>query len=264
MSQPKLPVTLAIITLNEESNISRCIESVPWASEVIVVDSGSTDQTVAIARKLGAVVQHQDFLGFRKQKQVAVEMASYNWILSLDADEALSQELSEEIQKKFKDDLKADGYMMPRLSYHMGRWIRHGGWYPDYQLRLFNKHTAHWGGGHVHEKVVAEKVERFKNNIHHWVFRDLTHQVEANNRYSGLGAQDLKDKKKKFNILKLIFKPISKFLECYVTKRGFLDGLPGFIIAVGAAYSVFLKFAKLYELESVKSKQSESKQKGIL
>lgn len=243
----KLPVTLAIITLNEEQNIARCIQSVPWASEVIIVDSGSTDKTIQIAEKLGAKVHDHAFQGFRKQKQMATDLASHEWVLSLDADEALSPELSKEIFKSHP--WSADGYLMPRLSFHMGRWIRHGGWYPDFQLRLFNKKRAYWGGGHVHEKIECEKKQKFKAPINHWVFKDLTHQVAANNRYSGLGAKDLFDRKKKFNLGKLLVKPISKFFECYIVKRGFMDGLPGFIIAVGAAYSVFLKFSKLYELE---------------
>ncbi len=242
-----LPVTLAIITLNEEQNIARCIQSVPWASEVIIVDSGSTDKTLQIAEKLGAKVHSHPFQGFRKQKQMATDLATHEWVLSLDADEALSAQLSKEIFESYP--WSADGYMMPRLSYHMGRWIRHGGWYPDLQLRLFNKQRAHWGGGHVHEKVECARKHKFKAPIHHWVFKDLTHQVAANNRYSGLGAKDLFERKKKFNLGKLLVKPVSKFFECYFVKRGFMDGLPGFIIAVGAAYSVFLKFSKLYELE---------------
>lgn len=251
-AQEKIPISLAIITLNEEAHIARCIQSVPWASEVIVVDSGSQDKTVEIAKELGAQVYAQKFLGFGPQKQWALDKTNQDWVLSLDADEALSPELSQEIQKKWKEGFEAQGYFLPRLSYHMGRWIRHGGWHPDYQLRLFNKKFARWGGGHVHEKIICEKTKKLKHVIYHWVFRDLSHQVEANNRYSSLGAQDLKDRKKKFCLCKLLFKPISKFVECYFFKRGFLDGLPGFIIAVGASYSVFLKFSKLYESQIVK------------
>lgn len=245
----KLPVSLVIITLNEELNIAKCIQSVPWASEVIVLDSGSQDKTVEIAQKLGAVTVHQKFLGFRDQKQKATNLASYNWVISLDADEALSPELSQELHKLIKETPQADGYYIPRISYHMGRWIRHGGWYPDYQLRFFNSQKAQWGGGHVHEKIECAKKAYLKSPIQHWVFKNLTHQVAANNTYSTLGARDLFDTKKRFCIFKLLLKPVSKFIETYILKRGFLDGMPGFIIAVSAAYSVFLKFSKLYELE---------------
>ncbi len=254
----KRPISLVIITLNEEENIARCIQSVPWADEIVVIDSNSRDRTKEIAESLGAKVYTQEFLGFRNQKQKATDLAKNDWVLSLDADEALSLGLSQEILKTFDTTPIHDGYTMPRLSFHLGRWIRHGGWYPDRQLRFFNRKKAHWGGGHVHERVSCEVVGSFQNNILHYVFRDLSHQVEANNRYSGLGAQDLFDRGKKYSLLKLIFKPISKFLETYVWKLGFLDGLSGYVISVGAAYSVFLKFAKLKELEA-RSKNEKHK-----
>lgn len=257
----KLPISLVIITYNEEKNVARVIESVPWANEVIVVDSGSTDRTVEIAKSLGAKTHLQNFLGFKKQKQFATDMSQNDWVLNLDADEMLSPELSKEIQELYNVGFTFDGYMIPRLSYHLGRWIRHGGWHPDNQLRLFNKKKARWGGGHVHEKVEAQKVGKLKKNILHFVFRDLTHQVEVNNKYSSLGARELFENKKKFCILKLIFKPISKFIELYFYKKGFLDGLAGFVIAVGAAYSVFLKFSKLKELQDPNFQNTIGRQK---
>lgn len=260
----KRPISLVIITLNEDENIARCIQSVPWADEVIVLDSDSKDKTREIATSLGAKVHTQKFLGFRDQKQMATDLAKNDWVLCLDADEALSLALSEEIIHQFDTTPIQDGYKMPRLSFHMGRWIKHGGWYPDRQLRFFNRKKAKWGGGHVHEKVECANVGVFKNNILHYVFRDIKHQVDANNRYSSLGAQDLFDRKKKFCLLKLFIKPISKFLETYVWKLGFLDGLPGFVISVGASYSVFLKFSKLKELEQIaKKKEFEASRNRI-
>lgn len=250
----KLPVSLVIISLNEEDNIERCISSCPWASEVILLDSGSTDRTTEIAKKNGAEVFVEKFRGYREQKQRATELAKNDWIISLDADEALSPQLSQEIQNSFAHNQQKDGFEMPRKSFYMNRWITHGGWYPDKQLRFFNRQKAKWVGGHVHERVSAANVASFKSPILHWVFKDLKDQIDANNRYSGYGALDLFHKGKKFSVLKLIFKPISKFLETYLVKRGFLDGLPGFIISVGAAYSVFLKFSKLWELEQGEKK----------
>lgn len=256
----KRPISLVIITLNEDENIARCIASVPWADEVIVLDSESKDKTREIAESLGAKVHVQKFLGFRDQKQKATDLAKNDWILALDADEALSLGLSQEILHTFDTTPIQDGYRMPRLSFHLGRWIKHGGWYPDRQLRFFNRKKAKWGGGHVHEKIDCENVGTLKNNLLHYVFKDLKHQVDANNRYSSLGAQDLFDRGQKFCLIKLLLKPVSKFLETYVWKLGFLDGLPGFVISVGAAYSVFLKFAKLKELQqAVKKKEFEAK-----
>lgn len=243
---------MAIICLNEAGNIERCIQSVPFADDVVVVDSGSTDGTIELARAAGARVFVEEWRGFREQKKRATDLCHNDWVLSLDADEALSTEAATEIQKLWArgEQDSADGYEFPRLSWNLGRWIRHGGWYPDRQLRLYHRQRAEWqGGGHVHERVRASRVVRLTQPILHWPFPNLTEQVSTNNRYSGLGAHELYDRGRRFRLAKLVFKPCSKFLETYVIKRGFLDGLPGFIIAVGAAYSVFLKFAKLWELE---------------
>lgn len=250
--QAKLPLSLAIICLNEAENIERCIRSVPFASDVVIVDSGSTDGTPEIARRLGARVFVEEWRGYRDQKRRATELAQNDWVLSLDADEALSPEAAEEILRVLQKTQgpAVDGYEFPRLTFNLGRWIRHGGWYPDWQLRLYDRTRAEWqGGSHVHERVSAGLVLRMKAPILHWPFPDLAEQVATNNRYSGLGARELYDRGVRFSLLKLIFKPGSKFFETWLIKRGFQDGLPGFIISVGAAYSVFLKFAKLWEIE---------------
>ncbi|MES2962614.1 MAG: glycosyltransferase family 2 protein [Bdellovibrionota bacterium] len=245
-------ISLAIICLDEAENIERCIRSVPFADEIVVVDSGSKDGTVEIAQRLGARVLQEPWRGFRDTKQLATDRCSHDWILSLDADEALSPEAQAEVEALLSSPEleKQDGYEFPRLTWNLGRWIRYGGWYPDRQLRLFNRKRASWkGGDHVHERVAAERVGRLSARIQHWPFSTHAEQVATNNRYSGLGAQELQAKGKRFSIAKLVFKPWSKFMETYFLKRGFLDGLPGFIISVGAAYSVFLKWAKLWELE---------------
>ncbi|MGZ3771306.1 MAG: glycosyltransferase family 2 protein [Bdellovibrio sp.] len=247
----KLPISLVIITLNEENHIERCIRSAPFVDDVVVVDSFSTDRTVEIAEKCGARVFKEHWRGFGPQKAFAAEQALNAWVISLDADEALSPELAEEIVRSFSGFDSEAGYLVSRKSYHLGRWINHGGWYPDYQLRLFNKNNSQWNTAALHEKVEVKKQLKLKHDLLHYVFDSLSDQVITNDRYSSLGAKQLTESRKKFSILKLIFKPISKFVETYVFKCGFLDGLPGFIISVGAAYSVFLKFAKLWEMERV-------------
>jgi glycosyltransferase involved in cell wall biosynthesis len=256
-------LSLAIICLNEASNIERCIRSVPFANEIIVLDSGSTDDTQKIAKGLGAKVFDEEWRGFRRQKQRATDLCTNDWVLSLDADEALSAEAQAEIQKLFESPVELnqfDGYEFPRQTWNLGRWILHGGWFPDRQLRLFHKGRAVWRGGeHVHEKVFAEKVGTLDFPILHWPFPQHSDQVATNNRYSSLGAGELRAKGKRFSFFKLIFKPWSKFFETYLFKRGFQDGLPGFIIAVGAAYSVFLKFAKLWEIERAESLEAARK-----
>ena len=249
-------ISATIITYNEEKNIRRCIESLDFVDEIVVVDSLSSDNTCAIAKELGAKVIDQKFLGHIDQKQLAVENATNDWVLSLDADEEVSPELKASIVELIKKPLEYDAYEMKRVSFHLGRWIRHGGWYPDKKIRLFNRQKAHWGGYNPHDKVIVNgKVGMLEGDLKHYVFTDLRHNIDTNNSYSSIMAEDLYKKGKKFSYLKLFFKPVGKFLEVYIYKRGFLDGMAGFIIAVGASYSMFLKFAKLWELERVKKGQ---------
>lgn len=245
----KLPLSLVLITKNEEHRLERCLRSVPFAAEVVVLDSGSTDGTVALAKGLGARVFVEDWRGFGPQRRRAVELASHDWVLCLDGDEALSPELAAEIEARFETLDPAAGYRSPRLSFHLGRWIRHGGWHPDWQLRLFHRAHAGWSEAAVHERVEATRVESLRGSILHWVFEDLSHQVRTNDRYSSLQARELFERGVRSSLWKQITKPKVKFFECYLFKGGFLDGWPGFVIAVGAAYSVFLKWAKLRELE---------------
>ncbi|MBX3022010.1 MAG: glycosyltransferase family 2 protein [Bdellovibrionales bacterium] len=241
------PLSLVVITRNAEAHLDRCLKSVPFASDVVVLDCGSNDRTQEIATANGARVFEEEWRGFGPQKRRATELANTDWVLNLDADEALSPESQEELKRLLINAPAEDAFAFPRLSFHMGRWIRHGGWYPDLQVRLYDRRRAQWTTAPIHEKVAANKIGRLKQPILHWVFDDLTHQVNTNNRYSGLGADDLIAKGRRFSLFNLIVKPQVKFLETYIWKRGFLDGMPGFIIAVGAAYSVFLKWAKLWE-----------------
>ncbi|MBX3041903.1 MAG: glycosyltransferase family 2 protein [Bdellovibrionaceae bacterium] len=253
----KLPLSLVVITKNEEANIERCLRSAPFAADIVVVDSGSTDQTVNLAERHGARVFTEPWRGYGPQKKFAVGKATHDWVLSLDADEALSPELAKEIQERFAGLDERAGYLIPRKSFHLGRWILHGGWYPDYQLRLFNRTHAQWDEEEVHEKVEVERKERLKQPLLHWVFEGVSDQVITNDRYSSLQAGNLAKAGKRFSLLKLIFKPWSKFIECYFFKRGFQDGLPGLIIAVGAAYSVFLRWSKLWEIEKLQRKDGQ-------
>jgi len=250
----KLPISLVIVTLNEEKNIERCLRSVLWAQDIVVLDSGSQDRTCEIAKSLGARVFSEPWKGFGPQKRRAVELANQDWILSLDADEVLSIEASHELQEKFKTMDSKKGYFFPRKSFYLGRWILHGGWYPDYQLRLFNRKQSNWDKADIHEKVQVQVKEKLKNPIEHYVFKDLADQVETNNRYSSLQAKQHFTKGESFSLFRLLIKPFSKFIECYFLKKGIMDGLPGLIIAVGAGYSVFIRWAKVWELEREQKK----------
>lgn len=241
-------ISVVIITKNEEANIQRCIESAEWADEIIVYDSGSMDKTVEIANKLGVKVTSGNWKGFGPTKSYATSLATYDWILSIDADEAISSELKNEILQKRGQLNPEVGYLIPRLSYFLGRWICHGGWYPDYQLRLFHRKFSGWDAELIHEKVKSKTTEKLSNNLNHYVFKDLEHQVNTNNRYSTLQAIEMKKKGRGPSWSHLLTKPLVKFLECYFWKLGLLDGWPGFVIAVNAAYSVFMKWSKLKEL----------------
>jgi len=255
----KLPISLCIITLNEEHNLDRCLGSVPFVSDIVVLDSGSKDQTKMLALNRGARVFEEPWQGFGLQKRRAVELAANDWVLCLDADEEVTPELAHEIVQLFKSPPhvlnRASGFKMPRRSFHMGRWLYHGGWYPDEQTRLFHRQKLNWSPDKVHEAVVGEGVQRLKGRLNHYPFESLSDQVQTNNKYSTLGAQTLLDKGKQIYFWQLVIKPWIKFVELYLVKKGFLDGIPGFIIAIGGAYSYFLKYAKAWEKQQVHSQK---------
>ncbi len=246
------PVSVTIITFNEEENILKAIQSVAWAEEVIVVDSGSTDKTIELAQSLGAKVFHNPWPGYGQQKNYAQQLATHDWILNIDADERVSPELAAEIQESLvhSEAKKTYGFYFPRMTFYMGRWIRYGGWYPNHLVRLVNRLFARWTEPNVHEELcVNGNVMGLSHPIHHYAFSSIQEQVLTNLRFSHLGSQDLKKTGQGASILRLILKPMGKFMETYVIKRGFLDGLPGFIISVNAAHSMFLKYAYLSEAD---------------
>lgn len=239
-------LSVVVICLNEEANIERCLNSVQWADQILVYDSGSTDKTTAIAQSLGAKVVSGEWLGFGPTKHKAVTLAEHDWILSLDADEVVSPELASEIRHRPLNEKVA--YKIPRLSNYLNHWVRFGGWYPDYQTRLFHRGFSQWNQNIVHEKVEAAAYEKLTKPLFHYVFKNIEHHIQTNNKYSGLLAQKMWDSGKRFSWFHFLTKPCVKFIECYFIKLGFLDGWVGFFIAKGASYSVFLKWSKLKEL----------------
>jgi glycosyltransferase involved in cell wall biosynthesis len=264
LGKVKLPISLVIITLNEESHIQACIESAPFVSEVVVLDSGSTDKTQEIAQKLGAQVFSQEWKGFGRQKNAAAALAKNDWILNLDADERLSPELAREISERFAALNFQEVGVFPRRSFYLNRWIMHGGWYPDRQKRLYHRQHSRWDEAEIHEKVIAQKEVFFEKPMNHFVFRSIAEHVSTNNRYSGLLAKKDFAAGKRFSYFRLMTKPLTKFIETYLFKKGFLDGYAGFIIAVGASYSIFLRIAKLKELsEELDKNNSKNKNEGL-
>ena len=252
MSRP--PVTVTIIALNEENNIARAIKSVSWADEVIVIDSGSTDKTVQKAQMLGAKVIHNPWPGYGKQKNFAQDQASHDWILNIDADEEVSVQLEKEITEALgvcaTGDSCPQGFFFPRKTFYLGRWIRHGGWYPNHLTRLANRKNAQWTEPAVHEELkVNGEVRGLSEPLLHYTFSSIQDQILTNLRFSKLGYMELRKRGQKQSLARLLFKPTGKFIETYFFKKGFLDGLPGFIISVNAAHSMFLKYAYLIEAD---------------
>jgi glycosyltransferase involved in cell wall biosynthesis len=243
------PVTVTIITLNEAEHIAAAIDSARWADEVLLVDCGSTDRTVDIARSKGARILRRDWSGWIDQKNFAAEQASHDWIYSLDADERIPSALAEEIRRLLETEPPMRAYRGPRVNFHLRRWIRTTDFYPDYQTRLYDRRAARWRGRYVHESVSADgPVGRLRNDLEHYSFRDLSDQMDRVNHYTTLAARQMFEDGRRANVLDLTLHPPAAFLRNYLLRRGFLDGTAGFIISAVNAYSVFLKFAKLREI----------------
>lgn len=242
-------LSVTVITLNEARHIGACLDSVAWADERLVVDSGSRDDTVAIARARGARVIEREWPGYAAQKNFAAGEACNDWILSVDADERVTPELAAEIRSRLSSEPGVSGFRIPRIAFHLGRWIRTTDWYPDYQLRLYDRRAARWRPMRVHESVEADgPVGRLSSHLQHYTYRDLSHHVETINRYSTLAAAELQASGRRAGVVDLVLHPPAAFLRNYVVRRGFLDGMPGFIISIMGAFYVFLKFAKLRDV----------------
>ena len=246
MGKPTLSV--AVIAQDEADRIGVLLRSTVFADEVVVVDSGSTDGTQALCEKMGARVVFCEWRGYASQKQRAMECTSGEWILSLDADEEVSEALKEEIQEALLHaDPEVAAFSIPRLSWYLGRWIRHGGWYPDRKVRLLRRGSGVWQGEALHERLaVAGKIGRLSSPIHHYVYRKISDQVVTINRFSELYTQERGSEGAWFAVLGVAH-ALGKFLECYLWKLGFLDGIPGLVIAMNSSWYVFLKHAKRWE-----------------
>jgi glycosyltransferase involved in cell wall biosynthesis len=248
----KPTLSAVIITYNEEKNIQACLDSVSdFVDEIIVLDSFSTDATESICRTNPKVrFSQHPFNGHIEQKNRALEKCASEWILCLDADERVTCGLRSSIEAFLELNPNIAGVKFPRLTYHMHRFIRHGGWYPNARYRLVRKGMAKWGGENPHDKLLLEgKGGKITGDLLHLTARDLSHQVDTINKFSSIAALMRYNKGKRFHLWRLLLKPVSKFLEIYIVKAGFLDGLQGFIIAISSSYSSFLKEAKLFELD---------------
>lgn len=248
-------ISAVIITFNEAQNITRCIKSLlDIADEIVVIDSGSEDDTVALAKDLGAKVVTHPFEGHIQQKNFAITQTQHDWILSLDADEALSETLKTSISA-LKNELKYDGYEFNRLTNYCGKWIKHCGWYPDKKLRLFKKGKGQWGGKNPHDKYIlddAKSVEYLKGDLLHYTFYTTNEHKAQITKFTDIAAQSLFELGKQSNWFKIVGKAIFKFIRNYFLKLGFLDGVTGFHICRLSAYATYLRYYKLMQLNKNK------------
>ena len=244
------PVSVTIITLNEAEHIAAAIRSVAWADEVIVVDAGSSDDTASIARAGGARVSSRAWSGYVDQKNHAAALAAHDWVLSLDADERVTPALAAEIGAVLRQEPPVRAYRVPRVTFHLGRWIRSTDFYPDLQTRLYDRRAARWRGRHVHESVQVDgAVGRLQQELEHYSYRDLRDHLDRINRYSSLAARQMYEQGRRARATDLLLHPPAAFLRNFIVRRGFTDGTAGLTLSLINAWSVMLKFAKLWELQ---------------
>jgi glycosyltransferase involved in cell wall biosynthesis len=246
-----IALSVYLITYNNGATLDRALESVAgWASEIVIVDSESTDGSKEIMRKYGATVHQLMTTNLRDKYQSAQDGCSCSWVLFLDADEWLTPEIKHEISQTIQDDKGFDGFLVRRRNFYMGREIRFGAWVSDEEIRLYRPDKGQWEGG-LHAKVhVTGRIGHLRSRYLHTPFSDLSHQVQKADYYSRVFAQDLVAGGRRFHLAALITRPLFRFFRDYVLKRGFADGVPGLIIAVSTMYYVFLKYAKLWELRA--------------
>jgi glycosyltransferase involved in cell wall biosynthesis len=246
-------LSVVIITLNEEQNIGRCIDSVKEiADEIIVLDSFSADNTENIVKQKGGKFYQQIFEGYGAQRNAASALASNDYILFLDADEFLSDALCNVIKIQKEYEFAFDGFTMNRLNNYCGQWIHHGSWYPDKKLRIINRKKGYWSNHLVHEFIIMEQqptLFHLKGDLLHYAYDSIEEHITKNNSYSQLSAQLLLLKGRRSNRFTIIFNPFWAFVNSYIVRLGFLDGFNGFIIAINLAHLTFLKYIKLFQLQ---------------
>jgi glycosyltransferase involved in cell wall biosynthesis len=245
-----LPLSVSVITRNEAANLGRCLSSVAGlAAETVVMDSGSTDDTALVAAEFGVRWMHQDWLGYRDQKQAALQQCTQPWVLALDADEEVSPAMRQEILTFFENHTAShDGASFPRKVWFLGRWITHGDWYPDRKLRLVRREVARWTGSIEHDKLeVPGAVLKCQGDLHHFSFPTMARYVEKINIFADEYLKRHLAAGKQWSLMETITRPLWRFVRAYVLRRGFLDGFPGLWIAWSTAYQTFVRHSRLYE-----------------
>jgi glycosyltransferase involved in cell wall biosynthesis len=245
-------ISASIIVFNEEENIRELCESISWADEIVIVDSDSTDKTVEIAHRYTDKIFNRKFQGYKDKHEFADAQTSGDWIFWIDADERVTPELRAAIENLRQRNDLPDGFRIARKTWYLGRWIKHSGWYPDYQMRLYRKSASFWDGIAPHETArVQGRIETLDGELLHYTKRDLSEHHRVLDSYTTLAANYWFEHGKTIGAIGLLFYPIAAFFRTFIFKQGFRDGIPGVIIGVSTAYSVFLKYAKLWERRNV-------------
>jgi glycosyltransferase involved in cell wall biosynthesis len=246
-----VPVSAFVVCFNEEANIAACLESLRWCDEIVVVDAFSTDGTVEICRKYTDRIIQRPWAGYRDQKAFALSQTTNEWALLVDADERVTPELQQEICEALgHDNGEYSGYALPRLVFYLRRWWWRGGWFPDYTVRLVRRERATIAGSDPHEKIIVDgRIRRLRKPLHHFTYRDIEDHVARINRFTSISARELKKDRQRWRLADALFRPAARFFRAYFLKQGFREGFAGFYVAVTAAMYVFLKYAKLWELE---------------
>lgn len=244
---------------NEEDKIAACLQSLTWCDEIVVVDSYSTDRTPEISRTFTDKVFQHEWGGYIAQKNFARGLATHPWILFVDADEVVSPGLRAEVEKLFAEGVgDVVGFRVPRMVNYLGKWIRHGEWYPDMKLRLFLKDKGYSGGEEPHDRVVVDgPVKNLRHPLYHYTYDNVTDHLDTLNRFSSISALQKDASHMKFSIMHLLFRPMWRFFRAYFIKLGFLDGIQGLIIAGLSSYGVMIKYAKLYEIQKQNRPQGQ-------
>ena len=245
-------ISACVIAGNEELRLGRCLESVRWADEIVVIDSFSSDRTVTIARQYTDRVFQHEWRGYIGQKNLIRRLSRKPWILFIDADEVISEELRREILREFEAGASQHvcGYEFPRMVRYIGKWIRHGEWYPDVKLRLFRVEKGRCAGTEPHDKVQVDgPIKRLAGQMYHFTYEGIHDHVAQINDFSSITARGQADRNRPLRLSDLILRPPCRFLKAYFLKRGFMDGIHGFLIALIASYGVFIKYAKQWEAE---------------
>ena len=247
-----MKLTVTVITRNEAANIEGALESVKWADEIVVVDSHSADETVTLAERYAARIVVHDWEGYSAQRNYAAAIAANDWILAIDADERVPPALAAEIQEIMRTGTNVSGFRMPRVSHYLGRWIRGTDWYPDYQLRLYDRRVGRFNGKRVHESVelTTGRPSTLRNDLQHYPYRDISDHVISIDHYTTLAAEEWFSEGRRTNPIEVMVHPPAAFLRNYIVRRGFRDGTAGFLISSLNSYYVFLKILKLWELQN--------------